>query len=132
MTRTRKWSLLSALLVVVVLLAGWFLLVSPKRSNAADLRTQTASQESKNSDLKAQIADLQAKQKNLPQQKAIIAEIQQEIPQNPRAPGTGPLDLEHGHVGGGRRPHDHAGHPGGQLGRAAAERRRRPTARRCR
>jgi type IV pilus assembly protein PilO len=86
MTRTRKWSLLSALLVVMVLLAGWFLLVSPKRSSAADLRTQTASQESRNNDLNAQIADLQAKQKNLPQQQAIIAQIQQEIPQNPELP----------------------------------------------
>ncbi len=86
MTRTRKWSLLSALLAVVVLLAGWFLLVSPKRATAADLRTQATAQESANDTLKAKIAQLQAQQKELPQQKAIIADIQQRIPQNPDLP----------------------------------------------
>lgn len=86
MTRTRKWSLFTALAVVLVMLAGWMLLVSPTRSSADQAREQAASQETHNDQLKAQIADLQAKQKNLPQQQAIIAQVQQQIPQNPQLP----------------------------------------------
>jgi Tfp pilus assembly protein PilO len=86
MTRTRKWSLLTALVVVVVMLAGWFLLVSPTRSSADQAREQAAAQQAHNDQLKAQIADLQAKKKNLPQQQAIIAQVQQQIPQNPELP----------------------------------------------
>jgi len=86
MTRTRKWSLLTALAVVVILLIGWFGLVAPKRSSADSLRNQAAAQEQQNNTLKAQIADLQAKQKNLPQQQAIIADVHQRIPQNPDLP----------------------------------------------
>jgi Tfp pilus assembly protein PilO len=86
MTRTRKWSMLSALMAVVVLLAGWFLLVSPKRSSADDLRTQAAAQNAKNDQVKAQIAELQALQKDLPKQQAVIADVQQRIPQNPDLP----------------------------------------------
>ena len=32
MSVTRKWSLMAAVLVVAIVAAGWFLLVSPKRS----------------------------------------------------------------------------------------------------
>ena len=86
MTRTRKWSMLAALMAVVVLLAGWFLLVSPKRASADDLRVQAAAQNTKNDAIKAQIAELQALQKDLPKQQAIIADVQQRIPQNPDLP----------------------------------------------
>jgi len=86
MTRTRKWSLVSALLVVVILLAGWFLLVAPKRTSADDLRAQAAAQQVRNDGLKAQIAQLQAQQKGLPQQQAVIADVQQRLPQNPELP----------------------------------------------
>ncbi len=86
MTRTRKWSMLSAVLAVAVLLAGWFLVVSPKRASADDLRLQAAAQNTKNDVLKNQIAELQALQKDLPKQQAIIADVQQRIPQNPDLP----------------------------------------------
>jgi Tfp pilus assembly protein PilO len=86
MTRTRKWSMLAAAMAVLVLLAGWFLLVSPKRASADDLRVQAAAQTTKNDGLKVQIAELQALQKDLPKQQAIIADVQQRIPQNPDLP----------------------------------------------
>ncbi|MFI5099282.1 MAG: type 4a pilus biogenesis protein PilO, partial [Actinomycetes bacterium] len=86
MTRTRKWSMLSAVVAVAVLLAGWFLVVSPKRASADDLRVQAAAQNTKNDVLKNQIAELQALQKDLPKQQAIIADVQQRIPQNPDLP----------------------------------------------
>ena len=37
MTETRKWSAGAVVLIVAIVAAGWFLLVSPKRSDAADL-----------------------------------------------------------------------------------------------
>jgi Tfp pilus assembly protein PilO len=86
MTRTRKWSLLSALLAVVVLLAGWFLLVSPKRSSASDLRTQAAAQESTNNGLQAQIEQLTAQKKEVPAKQAKIADVRLRIPSDPQLP----------------------------------------------
>ncbi len=38
MSMTRRWSLLTAVLIVGILAASWFVLVSPKRSDAAGLR----------------------------------------------------------------------------------------------
>jgi Tfp pilus assembly protein PilO len=86
MTVTRKWSLLAAVLVVAILAAGWFLLVSPKRSEASDLRAQTASQEKANQMLEVKIQELQAMQVELPQQRARLATIQKRIPSNPALP----------------------------------------------
>ncbi len=42
MTKSRTWTVGTAVLVVLILLAGWFLLVTPKRSHAADLQAQAA------------------------------------------------------------------------------------------
>jgi Tfp pilus assembly protein PilO len=86
MTRTRTWSVATALLVLLVIAAGWFLLVAPKHASADQARTEAAAQESTNAGLQAQIAQLQAQQKDLPKQQAIIADIQQRIPQNPQLP----------------------------------------------
>ena len=44
MSMTRRWSLLTAVVIVGILAAGWFLLVSPKRSDAADLRDKAGKQ----------------------------------------------------------------------------------------
>jgi hypothetical protein len=80
MTEIRKWSLLTALAVVVVLAAGWFLLVAPKRSEAADLRQQTRDQLSANDSLQLQIAELEAQAVKLPEQRARLAEVQASVP----------------------------------------------------
>ncbi len=86
MTRTRKWSTATALVVVLVMLAGWFLLVSPKRASADDLRAQAAAQANTNDGLTAKIAELNSQRKDVPTQQAEIASIQQQIPQNPQLP----------------------------------------------
>jgi Tfp pilus assembly protein PilO len=86
MTVTRKWSLLAAVLVVAVLAAGWFLLVSPKRSEAADIKAQTASQEQKNVQLQSEIQQLEAQLAELPKERAKLATIQKQIPNNPALP----------------------------------------------
>lgn len=87
MTRTRQWTVGTALLVVLMLVAGWFLLISPKRSEAADLQTQTTAQMAQNASLQNQIAVLQSQAKNLPAQQAQLAAIRQHLPDNPALPG---------------------------------------------
>jgi type IV pilus assembly protein PilO len=86
MTVTRKWSLLALLLVVAIFAAGWFLLISPKRGEAADLRSQTATQEDANARLEDKIQVLMAQQKDLPRQRARLAVIRTQIPDNPALP----------------------------------------------
>ena len=86
MTVTRKWSLLAAVLVAAILAAGWFLLVSPKRSEAADLESQTATQQQKNTQLQSEIRQLQAQLAELPKERAKLATIQKQIPNNPALP----------------------------------------------
>jgi type IV pilus assembly protein PilO len=86
MTVTRKWSFLALLLVVAIFAAGWFLLISPKRGEAADLRSQTASQEEANSRLEQKIQVLMAQQEDLPRKRAQLAVIRTRIPDNPALP----------------------------------------------
>jgi Tfp pilus assembly protein PilO len=86
MTVTRKWSALTGVLIVAILAASWFLLISPKRSKAAELKTQTASQEDANARLKEKISQLIAQQADLPRQEARLAQIRRQIPDNPALP----------------------------------------------
>jgi type IV pilus assembly protein PilO len=86
MTDTRKWSAIAAVLVVAIFAAGWFLLISPKRSDAAALRTTAASKASANAQLEDQIKMLQEQQKDLPQQQATLAGLRNRIPNNPALP----------------------------------------------
>jgi Tfp pilus assembly protein PilO len=86
MTSTRKWSLLTMVLIVAILAASWFLLVSPERSKASKLKVQTTSQDQANSQLKEKIAQLMAQQQDLPRQEARLAQIRRQIPENPALP----------------------------------------------
>ena len=82
----RKLYMLTAAVLALVLAAGWFLLISPKRSEAADLRTQAADQVAKNDQLRVQVAQLAKAAEHIPEQKAKIAEIRQRIPEDARLP----------------------------------------------
>jgi Tfp pilus assembly protein PilO len=86
MSMTRRWTLLTAVLIVGILAASWFLLVSPKRSDAADLRTQETKQQQDNDALVAQLNVLKSQQLDLPKQKAQLAVLGKEIPNNPALP----------------------------------------------
>jgi Tfp pilus assembly protein PilO len=86
-SRTRSWTLGAVALSLVILLAGWFLLVSPKRSQASDLQAQSAAVQEQNATLTTQIATLKAMNQNLPQQEAKLAQIRQHLPDNPALPG---------------------------------------------
>jgi Tfp pilus assembly protein PilO len=80
MTRSRQWTLGAIAIIVVIAMAGWFLLVQGERKKAADLQLQTAQQVKTNQGQQTQIALLKAQSKKLPQMQAQLAEIQTKIP----------------------------------------------------
>jgi type IV pilus assembly protein PilO len=86
MTETRKWTVGTALVAVVVLLAAWFLLISPKRAEVADLEAQTAAQQQENSKLQTEKEVLQQQNKNLPEMQADLAALKTKIPDAPELP----------------------------------------------
>jgi Tfp pilus assembly protein PilO len=86
MTKLRQWSVATAVVVVAVLAGGWFLLVSPQRSHASQLRKQAASVESSNATLQTQVDELRAQERNLPAQQAWLAQFAERIPNNPGLP----------------------------------------------
>ena len=86
MNRMRTWSLGAAVLAFLILVAGWFLLISPTKAKVSDLQTQTASQKQTNVGLATQIAQLKVQNKNLPKQEAKLAKIRQHLPATPALP----------------------------------------------
>lgn len=86
MTDIRKWTGLALVLVLAIFAAGWFLLISPKRGEAAELRGQAESRAEANSRLEQQIRVLQAQQQDLPKQRARLATLRTQIPDNPALP----------------------------------------------
>jgi Tfp pilus assembly protein PilO len=86
MTATRKWAALSVLLVAAIFAASWFLLIGPKRSDAAALRSDTVAQDAKNQELIQQLEVLKAQAQDLPKQEAFLAQIRRQLPDNPALP----------------------------------------------
>lgn len=86
MDKVKQYVVFAVLGSVVVLAAGWFLLVSPKRSQAADLRAQATAQLSANTRLETQLQVLKAQAKALPKQQASLAAVAAKIPDNPALP----------------------------------------------
>jgi Tfp pilus assembly protein PilO len=86
MTKMRQWTILTAVAVVVVLAAGWFLLVKPQRSHASSLRATAATQQTANAGLEATISQLEAEQKGLPKAQAALQKFATEVPDNAAEP----------------------------------------------
>jgi type IV pilus assembly protein PilO len=86
MTRTRRWAFGTAALAVLILLASWFLLVSPKRAEASDLQVQAQQQEQDNQALRGKLAALKAANALKPQQEAKLADFHVKVPGNPQLP----------------------------------------------
>lgn len=85
-SKMKQWVALTAVGVLAVLAAGWFLLISPKRTEAAQVQAEVASQESQNLGLQTQLATLKAQQKTMPAQTARLAMVAAKIPDNPAQP----------------------------------------------
>lgn len=86
MTKSRAWSLGATLLAALMLIASWFLLISPQRSEAASLRDQATQQQQLNDQIKLKTQELKAQFTSLPARQAQLAEIKQEMPENPALP----------------------------------------------
>lgn len=86
MTQTTRWSAGTAVVVALLLAAGWFLLISPQRSDAAKLEAQTATTQTANAALQVQIQTLKAQQKQLPKMQAQLAEVRSQLPPTPALP----------------------------------------------
>jgi type IV pilus assembly protein PilO len=87
MDKLKQYVVFTVLGCLVVLAAGWFLLVSPKRSDAAALRASAEQQVSANSALQTQLQVLKAQAKALPKEQAKLAAVAAKIPDNPALPG---------------------------------------------
>ena len=86
MDKLKQYVVFTVLGCLMVLAAGWFLLVSPKRSEAADLRAQGEAQVAANAQLQTKLTVLKAQAKDLPKQQAKLAAVAAKIPDNPALP----------------------------------------------
>jgi Tfp pilus assembly protein PilO len=86
MEKMKQWTMLTALGVVGIMAAGWFLLVSPQKAHAKDLQTQATAQQSSTAQLQQQVDQLKQQQKNEPAQQALLNKIATQVPDNPELP----------------------------------------------
>lgn len=86
MEKMRQWTILTAAGVLAIFVAGWFLLVSPQRSNAAELRTQAVTQQQANSTLQANVSQLEQQKRGLPEQQRLLEQIATKVPNSPALP----------------------------------------------
>jgi len=86
MSAQRRWSIGTAIAVVVILAAGWFLLVKPQHAKVTDLHSQTAAQEQTNQTLTTKITALQAEAKNNAQEQRILEKFVTQIPDTAAEP----------------------------------------------
>jgi len=86
MTKTRIWIVATTVLVVAVLAGGWLLLVSPKRAETDELRTQTVAAQEEARELRSQLQVLRRQEAELPAQQAKLAAIERQIPTDPMLP----------------------------------------------
>ena len=83
---SQRWVLGAALASVVLLLAGWFLLVTPQKTTADQLRVDAEAQAAANVRAEAEIASLKAQYKDLPSLQMEEAQIRSRIPETPNMP----------------------------------------------
>ncbi len=86
MEKMRQWAVLTTVVVAALLAGGWFLLVSPQKSRAAEIRTQTQGQLQTNSTLQSKIDQLRQLEKGQPAQQKLLTEIATKVPDNPALP----------------------------------------------
>jgi len=79
-TSTRTWVAGAAAAVVLLVLAAWFLLISPQRADAQALAADTASTEATNDVLEASVQQLRSDFVDLPDRQAELVEAQQGLP----------------------------------------------------
>ncbi len=86
LSKTTAWVAATVALCLVVTLAAWFLLIAPKRADAAETRVQTAATQAANAQLQLEIAELKAQFAELPQRQAELAAVKQAMPEAAQLP----------------------------------------------
>lgn len=86
MDKLTQWIALTVVAVLAVLASGWFLLVSPERAEAEELRIAAEQQVSANDAARIQLSVLRAQAEDLPAQQAKLAEVAAKIPVDPALP----------------------------------------------
>ena len=86
MDKLKQYVTLTVLGAVVILAAGWFLLISPKKGEATELQTQASEKVAANSVVETQLQVLRAQAKELPKKQAELARVAAKIPDNPSLP----------------------------------------------
>jgi hypothetical protein len=84
--KMKQWIGLTVAGVLVVGVVGWMFLISPKKSEATDLRTQATAAENKNRELETRVATLKALSKQEPRFRKEREEARASIPDNPALP----------------------------------------------
>lgn len=80
-TPKRKWILMTAIVSVLVVVAGWFLVISPARAQASQLREQADTQATANQQLQISIAQLRREAQELQAQQKRLKEMEGRIPE---------------------------------------------------
>jgi Tfp pilus assembly protein PilO len=75
-----------AVVGVIVLVAGWLLLVSPARSDISKTKAAAATQSHDNDSARIQLATMRGIAKNLPQEQAELALLNQRVPNAAQLP----------------------------------------------
>lgn len=78
--RTMRWTAGTVVLCLVLLVAAWLLLVSPRRSEAADLHERDLSAQQQNEQLQVRIEQLKAQSAQLPAYRAELAGVIEQLP----------------------------------------------------
>ena len=86
MTIKRQWTLATALVCLLVLVAGFLLLVKPQHKKTASVKTQTTAVQGQITTLKAQFATLLEEKRNIATQQAELAAIEEQLPTTPALP----------------------------------------------
>src|SRR5687767_9113099 len=86
MKSVRTTAMLTVLAMVGICALGYFLLISPKRGEAADLKVENESAQGANRALKAKVDLLSKQAKSLPAIQAELAKYAKQLPDNPALP----------------------------------------------
>lgn len=82
LTSTRVWVAGTVVVCLLLSLASYFLLIGPKRAEAAELDRQAIQTRSSNAVLEAKVAELRTQFAELPQREAELAAIRAAMPQD--------------------------------------------------
>lgn len=84
----RQTILIVALVGILVLVAYWFLLLSPKRSEKADVEAQIESVQTQQQQLQSRLSQLREVRRQAPELEAFLSASQSLIPPDPALPAT--------------------------------------------